>query len=201
MRISHKHKFIYISKPKSASESIRQALDEYSDIFSDEDFHSPYYHHTTLRQLKKHFNEMGWNFNSYFKFTSLRNPWDMVVSLYSYAKTDINGIEFWHNSHDYNPQKIMPFKEWILKEKACDFYTLKNFILDENGNNLVDYVVRIENIYDDLQLVASQLGITLTCPHINKTCHNKYSEYYDGETKKIIAQVFKFDIEYGGYEF
>jgi Sulfotransferase family len=201
MRISHKHKFIYISKPKSASESIRQALDEYSDIFSDENFLSPYYHHTTLRQLKKHFNEMGWDFNSYFKFTSLRNPWDMVVSLYFYAKTDINGLEFWHNSPDYEPQKLMSFKKWILKGKADWFYTLPNFILDDNGNNLVDCVVRVENLNSDLELVAHKLGIKINCPHVNKTCHKKYSEYYDGDTKEIIAKVFKFDIEYGGYEF
>jgi len=201
MRISHRHKFIYISKPKSASESIRQALGDHSDIFSDEDFQSPYYHHTTLRQLKKHFTEMRWDFNSYFKFTSLRNPWDMVVSLYFYAKTDIKGLEFWHKSPDYNAQELMPFKTWVKSGKAESFYTLKNFICDENGNNLVDHVVRIENINFDLDLVASQLGITLNCPHLNQTCHKKYSEYYDGETKEIIAKSFKFDIEYGGYEF
>ncbi|MEG4217486.1 sulfotransferase family 2 domain-containing protein [Microcoleus sp. Pol14C6] len=201
MRISHHHKFIYISKPKSASESIRQALDAHSDIFSDEDFYSPYYHHTTLRQLKKHFNDMGWDFNSYFKFTSLRNPWDMAVSLYFYNKVDINGLAFWHNSPDYKPQQLMSFKEWVLKENMAWFHTLQNFILDENGNNMVDYVVRVENLNCDLDLVASQLGIKLNCPHLNKTSHKKYSEYYDEQTKEMIAKVFKFDIEYGGYEF
>ena len=201
MRISHQHKFIYVSKPKCASESIRKALNKYSDIRSEREPKSPYYDHTTLKKLKNHFHNIGWDFDSYFKFTTLRNPWDMVVSLYIYAKTDVNGIEFWQNSPDYQPKKLLPFKEWLLRGKAGKFYTLENFIFNDDGNNLADYVICVENLQSDLEFVSSKLGIKLDCYHVNKTAHKKYSDYYDRETKEIVAEIFKLDVEYGGYEF
>jgi hypothetical protein len=34
---------------------------------------------------------MAWDWNNYFKFITVRNPWDMLVSFYHYGKPDENG--------------------------------------------------------------------------------------------------------------
>ncbi|WP_367268204.1 sulfotransferase family 2 domain-containing protein [uncultured Thiohalocapsa sp.] len=80
MRISHQHRFVFLSNPQSGSTSIRIALDPYSDIKSSTEF--PYHHHTNARRLKEHFLKQGWDWNSYFKFTTVRNPWDRMVARY-----------------------------------------------------------------------------------------------------------------------
>lgn len=225
MRISHQKKFIFFSKPKCATTSIRKKLDKYSDILSTDN--APYHHHTTALQLKIHFNQMGWDWNNYFKFITLRNPWDMVVSFYHYAKPDLNGIYFWEEARlgvKREKNKRMPFEQWILSKDIkkswhgllykggefheniwtndFSFFTLNNFILDENGDSLVDYIVKVENLRKELKVVFNKIGIPfIWIRKLNKSKHKDYKLYYSPETKKIIEREFQYDIEIGEYEF
>lgn len=105
MRILHKYKFVYLSKPRCASTTIRSLLDKYSGIISDDS--GPYYHHTTAKDLKKHFQKMGWNWDDYYKFITIRNPWDLLVSCYHFGKPDVNNLFFWDDNKygkKYNPK-------------------------------------------------------------------------------------------------
>ena len=208
MRISHKHKFIFISKPKCASSSIRQALNKHSDIISGGK--KPYHHHSTALMIKNHFEDMDWNFDEYYKFISVRNPWDMLVSLYYFGKPDQNSFYFW--CPQYNDSELMPFKKWIKQGISWDLrvskwqnnfsaLTLDHYILDSNKNYLVDYVMRVENLKADLEVVSARLELAIDCPHINKTKHEEYQKHYDEETKEIVAREFQFDIKYGNYRF
>ena len=210
MRISHKHKFIFLSKPKCASTSIRAALDPYSDIISDDRI-PHYHHHVPASILKKHFDKMSWNWSGYFKFTCVRNPWDMLVSVYSFGKPDQEGNYFWQE-RIYDSNSRMTFKEWILKGRSWDFkqakllddlsaYTLPYYILDENDNCLVDCIVSVENLENDLKYVSSKINIEIKEFHLNTSKHKSYREYYDEQTKKITASLFEKDIEYGKYVF
>jgi hypothetical protein len=225
MRISHRKKFIFFSKPKCASESVRRVLNSFSDIFSTSQL--PYYHHVTALYLKNHFSQKKWDWNQYYKFITLRNPWDVLVSFYHYAKPDMNGIYFYEDTRNEikrDENNLMSFEEWVLNKKikkswhnllyrngrfyrnlwTNDFYflTLNNFILDDNGISLVDAIIKVEELEKGLTKIFNKIGIPFKkIARLNATDHKHYRFYYSEETKKVVETEFKYDIEKGEYEF
>jgi hypothetical protein len=49
--------------------------------------------------------------------------------------------------------------------------------------------------------VCKQIGIVEKLPHKNKIEHKHYREYYTDESKEVITQLCKHDLEVFGYEF
>jgi len=201
--IDHKHKFIFIHINKCGGTTIDKLL---SGRFNDHD-DAPAY-------MLNYPNE----FNLYFKFTSVRNPWDKVVSFYHYhvkRKWDLKWdwdatnaptfTEFVKITSSYTKQK----QESIFKggPSPCTYHkriasNQLDWITDENQNIMVDYIMRLENFQQDFNTVCDKIGIAKKqLPHQNKSKHKHYTEYYDDETKQIVAEKYAKDIEYFGYEF
>ena len=212
MRISHKHKFVFIAVAKTGSTSIRYILDEYSDIKSQGDFNKPYFHHVSAEQLQHHFNKKNWKWDDYFKFTFARNPYSRLVSWWNYIQTQYqshqqNGIsdggEYWKNLCNEIVTTHKDFKSFVRAENPLWFpRTSSEFISDKDENNLLDFIGRTENLQEDFDFTCDKIKIPRQqLPHKNKSNHKHYTEYYDDETKEIVAEVFAKDIEYFGYEF
>lgn len=199
MRISHKYKFIFICVPKTASESLRACLDPYSDIKSTSN-DGPYSFHETASELKIYFETMGWDWSRYFKFAFVRNPWDRLVSFYHYAKLDKN-LKCW-NGPGWDENNPIEFNEWIKIDKERKILPLQlEMITGKEGALLVDFVGKFENLKKDWKTICDTLKIELKLPYINFTEHKHYSLYYTEETKKIIAETEKKEIEMFNYKF
>ncbi len=223
MRISHKYKFIFISKPRCASTTVRKILDPFSDIISSSE--APYHHHATALELKLHFDEKGWNWNDYFVFTTVRNPWDMMVSYYSRFKPDVNGIYNYEASREgvmYQPDKASSFENWIMNGMSFhrlrvvdkkiqkggwteDFskFNLANTVNDVDGRCLVNRIIKTENLEPELAEIMDLLGLgSHGFPgRLNGSERGEYRSYYNDVTRRKIELEFASDIQFGSYEF
>jgi len=203
MRISHKHKFVFIALPKSGTGSIRKALDEYSDIKSVDAPPEVIYNnnewvfgnHIKARVLKKHFEDQNWQWSDYFKFVFVRNPWNRIVSLYKW--------EMYRNRFEGSFEK---FLDNYLKD---NYRSLTNrsgletgIFTDSNNNCLVDFVGRFENLQEDFDIICDNIGIQRQqLIHTHKSKHKHYTEYYDDEMQELIRRRYENDKWLSSYKF
>ena len=214
MRISHRFRFVFLSNPKCGSTTIRKILDKFTDLGDSPDKPPPYHPHTKAQEIQELFQEEGWDLSKYWVFTTIRNPWSRMVSYYHYGRWDLNFRPFWDKLHDEESALKISFRDWIINwaewqapNWMFDRQPLEKFCCDEKGNLLVNQIIPIEKIDQELPLLLDRLGIPLTkskndsIQHVNMTQYNPRQEYYDEETKSIVAEIFREDIRFGAYTF
>jgi hypothetical protein len=160
-------------------------------------------------------------FESYFKFSFVRNPWDRIVSEYKYrgypVKIDFKTYLFKH----------LPAPGWT--DTYCHSIPQYDFLYDEGGRLLVDFVGRYESLQADFDTVCTRVGIPPTpLPRVNRSLEETrpntfrelrrqvrraiwsrerehtfphYSEYYDDESREFVGRLFQKDIEAFNYAF
>lgn len=60
---------------------------------------------------------------------------------------------------------------------------------------------RTETLGQDWQVIRRRLGIDVDLPTRMRSVHRPYREYYDAETRDLVAGIYARDIEMFGYEF
>ena len=118
------------------------------------------------------------NFNDFFKIMNLNKNIDNF--------TFSNFAKFTMIKHD---------DHWM---EQCNLLENYSNIRVEDFN----FIGKIENLQQDFNTVCDKIGLPRQqLPHDNKTKHKHYTEYYDNETREIVAKQYARDIEYFGYEF
>ena len=161
-------------------------------------------HHFTIVAASKEID--SYTFNKCFKFAFVRSPWARLVSSYHYGgyyrkETFNEYIRIVNEFAKKKTDKKIDLGPWNPAKGIAGLNCL-DWISDDEGNVLVDFIGKLENFQEDFNVVCDKIGIPQKeLPHKNKTKHKHYTEYYDDVTREIVAEKFAKDIKYFGYEF
>ena len=104
------------------------------------------------------------------------------------------------------------FSEWVTKTYGPDkdpfyynnpraFQAQVEWLKDDEGKVAIDFIGKFESINEDFEQIKSAIGLEAELPHLNASKRVGYQSYYDDETRQIVADWFREDIELFGYRF
>lgn len=154
------------------------------------------------------------DFTSYFKFSFVRNPWDRLLSAYTFLKR--GGM----NEHDRSWAKehlsgYLDFEDFVLGwitpdnvETSLHFLPQYRFVCAPFTRTLaVDFVGSYENLDRDYAYVRDRLGLSaeVALPHLNETgppaLRRDFRDSYTDAMRRRVAEVYREDVELFGYSF
>ncbi len=188
---------IFIHVPKCAGVSVSRSL--FGDMVAT---------HLAVKSFQLIYSKQ--EFESYFKFTFVRNPWDRLFSAFRFLKrggmTDKDRA--WANTQLAPYDTFDDFvRRWVTAKNVASWQHFKpqhRFLLDPAGRLQIDYVGRFETLEQDFCHIAERLGIERTIAHHNRTdgpSATDYRSFYTDETRRIVADVYRRDIELFDYRF
>jgi hypothetical protein len=208
MLISHTHKFIFIKNPKTAGTSVEMLFEPYcrSDGPDCLVLHfteckeskigvvgyrgytvagSKWYAHMSAEVIKQRIGAEVWD--SYFKFTTVRNPWDQYVSAFHYKNRDRKISDLPSEFKKYVTETIIP---------GTRLYSI-------NSKPNMDFYIKYENLVDGVKSVAHKTGVSFKpLKHLKLSLgRGEYRNYYDDGLKELVADRSADVIKLFGYEF
>ncbi len=158
-------------------------------------------------------------FDTYFKFTMVRNTWDLLVSYYLWGCWGPFGrLEKWFRKggqwgHPYQFKKLCIGRLPAFKDYLSDIHNYNIALgfspsqtdltcqLDAiciDGQLAVDFVGRFENMQDEFNFVCDKIDFPrVRLRYSNKSTRKKhYSAFYDDASKRFVARKYERDIDY-----
>ena len=191
---------LYVHIPKTAGISVASAI-----------FGDGVGWHQTVRPYQKMYSRD--EYDALFKFAFVRNPYTRTVSAYRYlqngkirSKDDIA----WAESVLPNFPSFDAFvRGWLTRENALTqihFYPQHRFVSAGHDDNLdVDFIGHFESLHEDFRRICNHLGLgsEYRLEHLNRSGESvlpDYAEYYTGESRRIVADVYAEDFRIFGYD-
>jgi len=208
--VSNPHRFIFIHIYKNAGTSISRALYPFSATRMHWRLHNYAQRlgihcfapgrlprgcqgHTKAKEAVAVLGEKAWD--AYFTFAFARNPWDWILSQYFYMLKDET-----HHQHKI-AESFEDYADYVRWRCEEDCTPQKEWVCDDDGHILIDFVGRYEYLEDDFQEICRRIGVEAELPSYNKSEHAPYYEYYSDRTEDMVRRAYRQDIEFFGYEF
>ena len=145
--------------------------------------------HTRAQDARRLVDQSAWD--SYFKFAFVRNPWDRAVSQW-----------FWRCKSEPRPT----FPAFLLSKHMRSMNRRGIEVYAAKGKPIVDRLCRYEEMAAELAFVAERLalGKPLEMPNakgVFRRDRRHYSEWYDDDSRDLVARMFADEIALTGYTF
>lgn len=221
--ISHKNRFIYLLNPRTASTATAKAILQATDsawipernILDENGKILVPSKHTTLRHLLDHRLMTKEALSNYFKFVTVRNPFDSIVSSWAKKVKDyahlLDDPDSWVNKKPGYADSLrraagLTFSEWVRQEYGEAARRNGKASINTPFMSGTDYQLRYENLQDGLLKIHDRIGVgpDFTVPVLNVTKgreHQDYRTYYDDQAVEIIAKIFRDELDQLNYSF
>lgn len=207
--IFHSDQTIYFHPGKTAGTAVEAAfgytnqthdpIEKNMEVFKGWDADNQIYlQHATADFMKENMDSDIWN--SYFKFVTVRNPFDRLISAYHFSfrgfkKRFGSFSDFIFALPDALTAEPYPSGSHYLPQVEYAFI---------DGKKVVDYFVRFENIEDDLREVEEYVGRFLPLSLVNTATGKERPALpartiYTKAMIEIVQVLYKDDIEAFGY--
>lgn len=180
--ICHKNNFVFVHIPRTGGTSIEF---QFSEPPPREEKHLPL-----------SFFEKKFEISNYFKFTFIRNPWDIVISKYL--------CPFYASINYLSGKSLLHFLTKYYRAPFEPGDTFDHYFDPKR----IDFIGRFESRGQDLELISNKINFPIDKNFSVKAKENQkgankkhYTEYYDDDTREIVAKKYAKDIEYFGYKF
>ena len=167
--------------------------------------------------LKKSSKELYENYKDWYKFSFIRCPFDRLLSFYK-DKILLNPT----NRINRNTSKLQVCQKIILKslKKPLDLKEFENItfnqvclVLHKNvysdshflpynlgliyeNKIIVDFIGKLENFTNDIELINNKLNLKLKYKKENSTFETNIFNYYNLKTIFTVAKVYEDDLKY-----
>jgi hypothetical protein len=226
--ICRDHRLLFIQAPRTGCTAIENLLQERfggeslpsADIMGDDGFVRVGRKHCTIRQLLAEGLIPSDYSQRMTTVTSVRNPFDSLVSLYVKRREKYHGERFLKNpdswvhtarglAEDMDFCRTHSFDEWLTKRYAVtrldQLLGRGRRALSEKYTNGVSIVMRFERLQDDFAAMMRGLGVSgdVTIPTINTTQERRaaYQDYYTPAGRALVEYVFHHELRRYGYSF
>ena len=142
-------------------------------------------------------------YQGFFKFAIVRNPWDLQVSSYPHIHREkpevLAGVTSFEDflKLKFDPERDYDFMLDISAELQHEY------LVDLQGNVIVDFIGRYENLQTDFGSICQRIGIPAPeLPHLRRAEDRRdYRSYYTDELAELVAHHYRRDLEILGYTF
>ena len=224
--VSQKHKCIFIHIPKCAGTTVEKALGHFDGFtgnrgaqdhralrmlttpnlspqcFKNSDNFLTYlrgykYHRKYLTNPKNRIQVTQKQFDEYYKFSIVRNPWSRAFSWYKNVLRDAShraghGVSLETTFTDFLEANA---GKWMMRPQT---YWLKNYA----GKVDLDYIGKFEELPEVLEKIRNEFDLgDIAFPHEISGSGEDYRDHYTPKMIKLVERVYREEIELFGYSF